>query len=136
MVRSQVIIFYYATPNSLYRQLKLDAEVAAAIEAEVQQPYLEYQRKLEEYESTLVETRNAESTLSEPTLNDLRDYQQHLGLRDEYVATIEERVIGERKIAYEVDPSEYAPSPQFWGSKRARSYANLMEYVPLPILRE
>jgi hypothetical protein len=83
--------------NSLYRQLKLDAEVAAAIEAEVRQPYLEYQRKLEEYESTLVEAMEAESTLSETTLNDLRDYQQHLGLRDEDVAAIEERIIGEEK---------------------------------------
>ncbi|MBD1808871.1 SUMF1/EgtB/PvdO family nonheme iron enzyme [Microcoleus sp. FACHB-SPT15] len=83
--------------NSLYRQLKLDAEVAAAIEAEVQQPYLEYQRKLEEYESTLIEAIEAESTLSETTLNDLRDYQQHLGLRDEDVAVIEERIIGEQK---------------------------------------
>jgi len=83
--------------NSLRLELKLDAEVAAAIEAEVKQPYLEYQRKLEEYEETLVEAMEAESTLSERTLKDLRDYQQHLGLRDEDVATIEEGIIGERK---------------------------------------
>jgi formylglycine-generating enzyme required for sulfatase activity len=83
--------------NSLYRQLKLDAEVAAAIEAEVRQPYLEYQRKLEEYESTLVEAIEAESTLSKITLNDLRDYQQHLGLRDEDVAAIDRRVIKEEE---------------------------------------
>jgi formylglycine-generating enzyme required for sulfatase activity len=84
--------------NSLYRQLKLDAEVAAAIEAEVRQPYLEYQRKLEEYESTLVEAMEAESTLSETTLNDLRDYQQHLGLRNEDVAAIDRRVIKEEEL--------------------------------------
>jgi hypothetical protein len=106
--------------NSLCRQLKIDAEVAAAIEAEVQQPYLEYQRKLEEYESTLVEAMEAESTLSETTLNDLRDYQQHLGLRDEDVAAIEERIIGERKIAYEVDPSEYAPQPPMLGEQESK----------------
>jgi len=96
--------------NSLYRQLKLDAEVAAAIEAEVQQPYLEYQRKLEEYESTLVEAIQAESTLSETTLNHLRDYQQHLGLRDEDVAAIDRRVIKEE---------EPLPSPPLRG-ERAR----------------
>jgi formylglycine-generating enzyme required for sulfatase activity len=83
--------------NSLCRQLKLDAEVAAAIEAEVRQPYLEYQRKLEEYEETLVEVIQAESTLSKITLNDLRDYQQHLGLRDEDVAAIDRRVIKEEE---------------------------------------
>lgn len=83
--------------NSLRLKLKLAPEVADAIEAEVQQPYQEYQRKLEEYEETLLEARDAETTLSETTLNDLRDYQQHLGLRDEDVASIEERIIGQRK---------------------------------------
>ena len=89
--------------DSLSRQLKLDAEVAAAIEAEVQQPYLEYQRKLEEYEKTLIEAMEAESTLSEATLNDLRDYQQHLGLRDEDVAVIEQRIIGEEKAIASIE---------------------------------
>jgi hypothetical protein len=75
--------------NSLRLKLKLTPEVADAIEAEVQQPYQEYQRKLAEYEETLLEAIEAETTLSETTLNDLRDYQQHLGLRDEDVASIE-----------------------------------------------
>ncbi|MBD2454732.1 SUMF1/EgtB/PvdO family nonheme iron enzyme [Nostoc sp. FACHB-87] len=83
--------------NSLRLQLQLDAEVADAIEAEVKKPHLEYQRKLEEYEATLVETVEIEPTLSERTLNDLRDYQQHLGLRDEDVASIEKRIIGQPK---------------------------------------
>ncbi len=83
--------------NSLRLKLKLAPEVADAIEAEVQQPYQEYQRKLEEYEETLLEAIEAETTLSETTLNDLRDYQQDLGLRDEDVASIEERIIGQRK---------------------------------------
>ncbi len=83
--------------NSLRLKLKLDPEVAAAIEAEVQQPYLEYHRKLEEYEETLVEAIKAESTLSETTLKDLRDYQEHLGLRDEDVAPIEQRLMGQQK---------------------------------------
>jgi hypothetical protein len=65
--------------------------------AEVQQPLQEYQRKLAEYEETLLEAKEAETTLSETTLNDLKDYQQHLGLKDEDVASIEERIIGQRK---------------------------------------
>ncbi|MGV0029447.1 formylglycine-generating enzyme family protein, partial [Phormidesmis priestleyi] len=83
--------------NSLRLKLKLTPEVADAIEAEVQQPYQEYQRKLAEYEETLLEAIEAETTLSETTLNDLKDYQQDLGLRDEDVASIEERIIGQRK---------------------------------------
>ncbi|MBD2487435.1 caspase, EACC1-associated type [Aulosira sp. FACHB-615] len=89
--------------NSLRLQLRLDADVADAIEAEVKKPYLEYQRKLEEYEATLVETVEIEPTLSERTLNDLRDYQQHLGLRDEDVAPIEEKIIGQAKPSVVVE---------------------------------
>jgi formylglycine-generating enzyme required for sulfatase activity/uncharacterized caspase-like protein len=76
--------------NSLRLQLQLTPEDAAAIEAEVQQPGQEYQRKLEEYEEALVEAIQSEPTLSEITLNELRDYQQHLGLRDEDVAPVED----------------------------------------------
>ena len=78
--------------DSLRSQMDLDDQVAADIEAEVQQPYREYQRKLEDYEKTLVEAMAAESKLSEATLNDLRDYQQYLQLRDEDIAPIKERV--------------------------------------------
>ncbi|AFZ24276.1 hypothetical protein Cylst_2032 [Cylindrospermum stagnale PCC 7417] len=92
--------------NSLRLTLNIAPEVADAIEAEVQQPYREYQRKLEEYEATLMEAIEDEGRLSERTLNDLRDYQQHLGLRDEDVAPIEKRLIGQEK-----DPTPN-PSPQ------------------------
>jgi uncharacterized caspase-like protein len=64
--------------NSLRVQLKLEPDVAEAIEAEVLQPYREYQRKLQEYEQTLVEALQAESPLSQRTLDDLKDYQHHL----------------------------------------------------------
>jgi formylglycine-generating enzyme required for sulfatase activity len=97
--------------NSLRLELKLAPEVADAIEAEVQQPYQEYQRKLEEYEETLVEAREAETTLSETTLNDLKDYQQHLGLRDEDVASIEERIIGQRKPTASVEQPQLLTKP-------------------------
>lgn len=68
--------------NSLWLQLGLTAEVAEAIESEVLQPYREYQRKLKEYEQTLVEALQAENPLSQRTLDDLKDYQQHLALED------------------------------------------------------
>ncbi|OUL19750.1 sulfatase-modifying factor protein [Nostoc sp. RF31YmG] len=83
--------------NSLRLQWKLDPEVADAIEAEVLQPYRDYQRKLAEYEATLIETIKDEPTLSKTTLNDLKDYQQHLGLRDEDVAPIKEKILGQPK---------------------------------------
>jgi uncharacterized caspase-like protein len=80
--------------NSLRTQLKLAPEVAGAIEAEVLQPYREYQRKLQEYEQTLVEALQAENPLRQRTLNDLKDYQQHLALEDADIQPIRDRVIG------------------------------------------
>ncbi|MBE9208356.1 SUMF1/EgtB/PvdO family nonheme iron enzyme [Nostoc sp. LEGE 06077] len=104
--------------NSLRNQFKLDSDVADAIEAEVKKPYLEYQRKLEEYEATLIETIADDPKLGETTFNDLRDYQQHLGLRDEDVAPIEERILGQQKqsvSAEELPDAAYSsnltPSP-------------------------
>ncbi|WP_413199465.1 caspase, EACC1-associated type [Nostoc piscinale] len=104
--------------DSLRNRLKLDSNIADAIEAEVQQPYLEYQRKLKEYEETLIATIDREPILSDRTLNDLRDYQQELGLRYEDVAPIEKRIIGQPKppvsaeelsdVAY---PSNLTPNP-------------------------
>jgi uncharacterized caspase-like protein len=79
--------------NSLRVQLKLEPDVAEAIEAEVLQPYREYQRKLQEYEQTLVEALQAESPLSQRTLDDLKDYQHHLALEDADIQPIQEKVM-------------------------------------------
>jgi formylglycine-generating enzyme required for sulfatase activity/uncharacterized caspase-like protein len=81
--------------NSLRLQLKLATDVAEAIEAEVLQPYREYQRKLQEYEETLVEALKMENPLSQRTLNDLKDYQQHLALLAEDVMPIATKLLGE-----------------------------------------
>jgi hypothetical protein len=75
--------------NSFRLNLHLDEEAANAIEAEVLRPFQEYRRKLQEYEETLKEALEAESPLSPRTLEDLKDYQQHLGLRDEDVAALD-----------------------------------------------
>jgi formylglycine-generating enzyme required for sulfatase activity len=97
--------------NSLRLQLKLLPEVAEAIEAEVLQPYREYQRKLQEYEQTLVDALQAENPLSQRTLTDLKDYQQHLALLDEDVIPIATKLLGESlKIDVE-EPPPILPPP-------------------------
>jgi hypothetical protein len=68
--------------------LHLDEDLAEAIEVEVLRPFQEYRRKVQEYEETLREALKAEPELSQRTLEDLKDYQQHLGLRDEDVAEL------------------------------------------------
>ena len=102
--------------NSLRLQLKLAPDVAEAIEAEVLQPYREYQRKLQEYEDTIVEALQTENPLSQRTLNDLKDYQQHLALLDEDVTPIAEKLLGQTiaiavKESVTPPPSQSAPTP-------------------------
>ncbi|RUT02108.1 hypothetical protein DSM106972_061830 [Dulcicalothrix desertica PCC 7102] len=79
--------------KSLALQLGLNLQEAEAIETEVLQPYREYQRKLEEYKQTLEEALEQENPLSSRSLNDLKDYQQFLGLRDEDVKKIDEQLL-------------------------------------------
>jgi formylglycine-generating enzyme required for sulfatase activity/uncharacterized caspase-like protein len=92
--------------TNLRGQLKLEAGVAEAIEAEVLRPYLEYQRKVRDYEETLKETLQAEPTLKERTKQDLKAYQQQLGLRDEDVALIEKSCLGQTmSVIADVEPT-------------------------------
>ncbi len=82
--------------NSLRSRLGLAADVVEQIEADVLQPYLDYQRKLAEYEQTWVEALREENPLSQRTLEDLKDYQQHLALLDADVALIEAKLLGQQ----------------------------------------
>jgi len=77
----------------LRNQLRLLPEEAEAIEAEVLKPYQEYKQKLQQYEQALIGAIEQEYSLSDVTRNDLHDYQQILGLRDEDIAPIEQRLI-------------------------------------------
>ena len=94
--------------NSLRLQLGLAAETAEAIEAEVLQPYREYQRKLQEYEQTLVEALKAENPLSQRTLNDLKDYQEHLALEDADIQPIYKQIISLSLIQLVDIPKTYS----------------------------
>jgi len=91
--------------NSLRGQLGLLPDVAEAIEAEVLQPFREYQRKLQEYEQTLIETLQGENPLSQYTLNDLKDYQQYLALLDVDVAPIESKLLGQSLETPVIEPA-------------------------------
>ncbi len=79
--------------KSLQTSLPIAPAMAAAIEAEVIKPYQEFQRKVREYEETLIETVQEEAVLNDRVLNDLKDYQNHLGLRDEDVQAIRDRLL-------------------------------------------
>ena len=96
--------------KSLALQFGLNPQDVEAIETEVLQPYREYQRKLQEYKQTLVETLEQENPLSSRSLNDLKDYQQHLGLRDEDVKEINEQLLP--KTAFVINNQQPATNNQ------------------------
>jgi uncharacterized caspase-like protein len=74
---------------------------AAAIEEEVLQPYRLYERKRNEYEQALIQAIEQEYPFSKTTQKDLKEYQQYLGLRDEDIASIEQRIITPKQAEYE-----------------------------------
>ncbi len=102
--------------NSLRNQLQLLPEVAEAIEAEVLQPYREFQRKLQEYEEALLESVEEGYPDNEIALKTLQAYQLHLGLRDEDIAPIEARIIAPLAATSPPAPllkGEESPTPPF-----------------------
>jgi formylglycine-generating enzyme required for sulfatase activity len=80
-------------------QLGLTEEEALAIQVEVIQTYLEYERKLQEYEQALITAVNQQFPFNQATQQDLQDYRQFLGLRHEDIVLIEERVLTPQKLA-------------------------------------
>jgi hypothetical protein len=75
--------------NKLAIKLKLSSEVTRTIEAEVLAPYEEHKANLKEYKEVLIEAVEQEYPLSEITREELKNFQQVLGLTDEDVARIE-----------------------------------------------
>ena len=79
--------------NHLRINLGLTASEAEAIEAEVLKPYKEYLKKLREYEQAFKDVIEQEYPLSEDTRNELKDFQELLGLRNEDISPIEARLV-------------------------------------------
>jgi len=72
----------------------LSVEVAEAIATEVLQPIREYQRKLQTYRQTLIDTlEDEEYPFDEVTQNVLKEYQVILGLKDKDVEAIALQVL-------------------------------------------
>ncbi len=78
---------------------------AAAIEAEVLEPYRQHQRNLQDYEEVLQEEIAIESPLSPRTRQELKALQKELNLTDENVGAIEQRFLKSRPDPPPVEPS-------------------------------
>jgi formylglycine-generating enzyme required for sulfatase activity len=71
----------------------ISPEEAKEIEDRGLQPYQEYNRKLAEYAQTLTKAVEHHYPFSDREQADLKDYQQHLKLRDEDIAEIDRRIL-------------------------------------------
>jgi uncharacterized caspase-like protein len=88
------------------QELNISPEEANVIKEEVLQPYREYERKLYEYEQTLIEAVKKHYPFSEAIQKEIKEYQQYLGLRDEDIAAIEQRILTPKKAEYEQQQEE------------------------------
>jgi uncharacterized caspase-like protein len=103
--------------NRLATKLKLSSEVVKRIEAEVLAPYEEHKVNLKEYEEAFIEELEKEFPLSEVTRDELKNFQQVLGLTDEDVARIETSILSEKEPKYLEQPEdEDTPKSQIQNS--------------------
>ncbi|XGV96386.1 MAG: caspase domain-containing protein [Leptolyngbya sp. BL-A-14] len=80
-------------------KLGLLLEEAAAIEAEVVKPYREYKQRLQQYEREFHQLVEKQYPLSAETRNELKYFQQALGLRDDDVVPIETHLVRQYEAA-------------------------------------
>ncbi|MEA5489063.1 MULTISPECIES: caspase, EACC1-associated type [Pseudanabaena] len=83
------------------RELQIASLEAEEIINQVLLPYVEYAKKIEEYETTLIEMIAEEFPFSEITQEELREYENHLGLREEDIDAIVPRIIKPKLDEYE-----------------------------------
>ncbi|MBW4685173.1 MAG: SUMF1/EgtB/PvdO family nonheme iron enzyme [Komarekiella atlantica HA4396-MV6] len=83
--------------DELRNQLRLSVEEANLIEFEALEPYRQRQQKLQRYEQALSQVIKRQYPISEKDRNALKRLQNILNFRDEDVASIEEKIIGQRK---------------------------------------
>lgn len=70
---------------------------ANAIEAEVLQPYREYERKRNEFESALTEEAQRHYPFSDTAQKEMEEFGQYLGLREDDIEEIKARLLGPRQ---------------------------------------
>lgn len=85
------------------QDLGISPQEAADIEAEVLKPYQEYQKRLLQYEQMLAKEVQQQYPLTEDTCNELKTFQQALGLKDDDIQPILNRVLPQ-KIPTEIKP--------------------------------
>ncbi len=120
------------------QNLQLSFEDCTVIEAEVLKPYQEYQEKLQRYERELSSASRMDYPLDTQKREELRVLQVSLGLRDEDVIPVEERIVLKlgNNSPFEDDTNEPAQrdSESQLNSEPSTPSPVLPEYLPTPTL--
>jgi hypothetical protein len=82
-------------------KLRLSQDEAKEIEAQVLQPYVEHQDKLNKYRNALESVLQGEYPLSAYDSDNLKDYQKRLGLSDKDVERISKPIISRKEAEYQ-----------------------------------
>lgn len=91
--RGEISAIGRTTLDLLQNKLRLLPNDAAAIEAEILEPYQEYRRRLDVYKQHFANAIEQENPLSLNTRKDLEELQEALGLRNEDIEPIRAEVV-------------------------------------------
>ncbi len=117
--------------NKLAETLPLTSVDCIAIETEVLKPYQEYQKKLQRYKREFAKAIANNYPLDTQEREKLRGFQQSLGLRDEDVAPIEERVA--LKLANLSQSEDEADEGVQTNSAAKPQYIPEPQYIPMAV---
>jgi Caspase domain len=90
--------------------LGLSLEEAAAIEVEVLKPYQEYQKRLQRYEQVLIAEIKKKHPLSDDIREELKTFQEALGLRNQDVEPIIARIAPKETVTLMSAPTPQSPT--------------------------
>jgi hypothetical protein len=125
--------------DKLVESLQLSYQDCSVIEAEVLKPYKQYQEKLQDYQRVFAKAISNDYPLDTQAREKLKGVQQALGLRDEDVAPIEERMA--LKLANlpksDDDADELAPgnSQNELNSVSSTPSTVLSDFAPIPLMQ-
>ncbi|MFM6310145.1 MAG: hypothetical protein ACKPGB_18140, partial [Dolichospermum sp.] len=97
--------------NVIQKELGLTIDKAQEIESEVLEPYQKRREKLQDYEKTFSQSIEQEYPISERSRKQLKRLQNKLNLRDEDIASIEERILANKQVVYPSPPPN-SPEPE------------------------
>ncbi|MFM6318928.1 MAG: caspase, EACC1-associated type, partial [Dolichospermum sp.] len=99
--------------NVIQKELGLTIDKAQEIESEVLEIYQKRREKLQDYEKTFSQSIEQEYPISERSRKQLKRLQNKLNLRDEDIASIEERILANKQVVYpSPPPNSPEPEPQ------------------------